>query len=152
LNLSEVEIAEVIDRQVKLIAPRAVMKQIDVRTNMPADALPPIQADRVRLEQVLLNLLVNAMEAMTDGGSLTIRPTLVETPTGNAIQIEVIDTGPGIPHNLRDRILDPYFTTKSEGTGMGLALCDKIIRQHRGSLDFRCSQEGTIFAITLPLG
>jgi len=152
LNLSQVEIADLIDRQAKLIAPRANMKKIKVQTEISPVALPPLQADRVRLEQVLLNLLINAMEAMTDGGVLTIRPSVIEIPTGRAIQVEVIDTGTGIPHDLRDRIFDPYFTTKSEGTGMGLALCDKIIRQHRGSLDFRCSEEGTIFAITLPLG
>ncbi len=152
LNLAQVEIANLIDRQVKLIAPRADMQQIAVRTELPATTLPAIQADRVRLEQVLLNLLVNAMEAMTKGGVLTIRPSVVEIPTGSAVQIEVADTGTGIPQNLRDRIFDPYFTTKSEGTGMGLALCDKIIRQHRGSLDFRCTDEGTTFTITLPLG
>ncbi|WP_339908367.1 two-component system sensor histidine kinase NtrB [Symmachiella dynata] len=152
LNHSQVEIAKLIDRQVKLIAPRADMQNIAVRTEIPETTLPSIQADRVRLEQVLLNLLVNAMENMTEGGVLTIRPSVVETPTGSAIQIDVVDTGTGIPQNLRDRIFDPYFTTKSEGTGMGLALCDKIIRQHRGSLDFRCSDEGTTFTMTLPLG
>jgi two-component system nitrogen regulation sensor histidine kinase GlnL len=104
------------------------------------------------LEQVLLNLLVNAMEAMPDGGILEIRVSLAAAASPPSIRIEIADTGPGVPEALRSRIFDPYFTTKSEGTGMGLALCDKIIRQHDGLLDFQCTEHGSVFGITLPIG
>ncbi len=62
-----------------------------------------------------------------------------------------MDSGPGVPDDLRSRIFDPYFTTKSEGTGMGLALCDKIVRQHHGILDFYSTDDGSVFDITLPI-
>lgn len=151
LNRSEVDLEELIDRQVRLIAPQAESQQITVQVGAPSQPLPPINVDRVRLEQVLLNLLVNAMEAMPNGGTLTARAFICATPGGESVRIEVIDSGAGIPDNIQDRVFDLYFTTKSEGTGMGLALCDKIIRQHDGILDYRCSAEGTAFEITLPI-
>ncbi len=150
LNRVELDLTELIDRQVKLIGPQANLKHINVVVEIP-QPLPPVNVDRVRLEQVLLNLLVNAMDVMREGGTLTIRVSLPETPDVESFRIEVIDTGPGIPENLRSRIFDPYFTTKSEGTGMGLALCDKIIRQHNGSLDFHSTNQGAVFDITLPI-
>lgn len=151
LNRSQVDLAELIDRQVRLIAPRAGMQNIHVHVEAPTEGIPRVDADRMRLEQVLLNLLVNAMEAMLDGGTLTVRLSEIASADGKSVLLEVSDTGPGIPDNARDRIFDPYFTTKSEGTGMGLALCDKIIRQHHGSIDFRTSPAGTTFEVTLPL-
>jgi two-component system nitrogen regulation sensor histidine kinase GlnL len=86
------------------------------------------------------------MEAMPQGGVITI----TTRHSGEFAVVEVGDTGVGIPENLKDRILDPYFTTKSDGTGLGLALCDKVMRQHRGNLEFRTSQKGTIFVLTIP--
>jgi two-component system nitrogen regulation sensor histidine kinase GlnL len=105
----------------------------------------------VRLEQVLLNLLVNALEAMPDGGRLALTVSLSPAQQPEWVELLVADTGPGIPDNLRERIFDPYFTTKREGTGMGLALCEKIIRQHDGTLDFQASEGGTVFRIRLPV-
>ncbi len=151
LNLTEVDLVELVDRQVKLIRPQAQMQQVAVNVNLLAERLPAVSADRVRLEQVLLNLLINAMEAMPDGGTIEIRISIAQDETPKSVRIEIVDSGPGIPENLRSRILDPYFTTKSEGTGMGLALCDKIVRQHHGSLDFRSAQHGSVFDITLPV-
>jgi PAS domain S-box-containing protein len=151
LNRSQVDLAELIDRQVRLITPRAEMQNIHVQVEVPPQGIPRVDADRMRLEQVLLNLLVNAMEAMPEGGTLAVRLSASASADGKSILLEVIDTGPGIPDNARDRVFDPYFTTKSEGTGMGLALCDKIIRQHQGSIDFRTSPAGTAFEVTLPL-
>jgi two-component system nitrogen regulation sensor histidine kinase GlnL len=121
-----------------------------VHVELPAHPLPLLNADRVKLEQVLLNLLVNAMEAMPQGGLLSIRADEIFADEAQSIRIEVMDSGSGIPDDVRDRIFDPYFTTKNEGTGMGLALCDKIVREHRGTLDFRNSAEGTVFELTLP--
>jgi signal transduction histidine kinase len=103
------------------------------------------------MEQVLLNLLINAMEAMPGGGTIRIAGTCQPDPPPGSVRIEIADTGTGIPENLRRRIFDPYFTTKSHGIGMGLALCDKIVRQHGGLLDFRTSERGSVFVITLPI-
>lgn len=151
LNLSDVDLTELIDRQMKLIRPQAQKQGIDVRVSLPAARLPTMTVDRLRLEQVLLNLLINAMEAMPDGGAIEILVSAQHDEAPKSIVIEVIDSGPGVPDDLRSRIFDPYFTTKSEGTGMGLALCDKIVRQHNGILDFHRTEHGSVFDITLPI-
>jgi two-component system sensor histidine kinase HydH len=151
LNLADVDLVELIDRQVRLIGPQAETQGIDVQVKLPAGPLPTVRVDRVRLEQVLLNLMINAMEAMPDGGTIEVRASIVRQETRNSVRIEIIDMGPGVPENLRSRIFDPYFTTKGEGTGMGLALCDKIIRQHHGLLDFHSTEHGSVFDITLPI-
>ena len=151
LNRSEVDLEELISQQLKLVAPQARKAKIDIQVELPPSGLSTIRVDRVRLEQVLLNLLVNAMEAMPDGGTITIRVSNVVNQASDMVRIEVIDSGPGIPDDLRSRVFDPYFTTKSEGTGMGLALCDKIVRQHDGLLDFSSTENGSVFGITLPV-
>lgn len=151
LNSSPIDLVEIIERQAKLIRPQAQGQNVDVQIKLPTEPLPAVTADRVRLEQVLLNLMINAMEAMPGGGVMEIVVSICREKKPKSIRIEIIDTGSGIPENLRTRILDPYFTTKSDGTGMGLALCDKIIRQHHGSLNFHSTHNGTVFDITLPI-
>ncbi len=153
LNRTPVDLAKLIERQTKLIGPQAGQQNIALQIQLPAKPLPSVYADCVRLEQVLLNLLVNAMEAMPDGGTLTVRVSMGQDANGEdtkSARIEVIDTGPGIPANVRDCIFDPYFTTKNDGTGMGLALCEKLVRQHNGRLQFHTSESGTVFELTLP--
>ncbi|MEZ6073585.1 MAG: ATP-binding protein [Pirellulales bacterium] len=150
LSRSDVDVRDILNRQLALVAPQAEARHIVVHVEAPAEPLPEVYADRLRLEQVLLNLLVNAMEAMPDGGTVTVRLATCETPEGESIRMEIIDTGSGIPESIQDRIFDAYFTTKSNGTGMGLALCDKIIGQHDGTLDYRPTDEGTTFEIILP--
>jgi len=145
LDLTQVNLIDLISRQIELVAPQAQSRGIRLEIN-PCEQPCVVSADRGRLEQVLLNLMVNAMDAMPQGGTLRVALTQDDTTA----KIEVSDTGCGIPENLRDKILDPYFTTKSSGTGLGLAICDKIMRQHRGTLDFRSSKQGTTFQITLP--
>jgi signal transduction histidine kinase len=90
--------------------------------------------------------VLNALEAMPGGGELTLG---AEVDDGR-LRIEVRDTGPGIPREIQDHIFRPYFSTKGSGTGMGLALAEKLIRQHRGRVDFRTGRGGTTFSISLP--
>ena len=146
LNLHPVNIRELIQRQIDLILPQAASQSVDVNvqfsTNLPDD----LPVDQVRLEQVLLNIFVNALEAMPDGGRVRIEATAEPAH----VSIRISDTGPGVSDELREKILDPYFTTKSEGTGLGLALCDKIIRQHNGTLDIQPSDSGAVFLLVLP--
>ncbi|MCA9070981.1 MAG: PAS domain-containing sensor histidine kinase, partial [Planctomycetaceae bacterium] len=147
LNLGPVNLPELIQRQVKLVRPRADQRKVTIHIEPSAESLPTIEADQTRLEQVLLNLILNSMEAMPEGGEVTISAQHAD----DVVHLEVSDTGPGVPDDLRDRIFDPYFTTKSEGTGLGLALCDKIMRQHQGGLDYRSTDRGATFRLTLPL-
>ena len=93
-----------------------------------------------------LNVLLNGLEAMPEGGRLAVRGKLED---GTA-SIEIADTGSGIPDDLRGRIFDPYFTTKSTGSGMGLAICEKIMQQHSGRIDFVSGPNGTSFTLTMP--
>lgn len=151
LNLATVDMAKLINRQVRLISPQASQQKVAVHVELPDKPLPSFQGDRVRLEQVLLNLLVNAMEAMLEGGTLTVQVETARPNDADTLRIKVLDTGPGIPDTIRDSIFDPYFTTKSDGTGMGLALCDKIMRQHNGRVEIRSSQDGSVFEMTLPI-
>lgn len=147
LRLEEVNLVKLIQRQVDLAIPQANQQGIDVQFVLPESPLPNLTADLVRLEQTLLNLFVNAMQAMPTGGKLFV----TVTESSAAVRVEISDTGSGIPEDLRDQVFDAYFTTKSEGTGLGLALCDKIVRQHNGSLDFFSSKDGTTFVMTLPI-
>lgn len=149
LTLAPVDVTEICQAQARLFKPRAKASQVEIRVEPASSPLPKISADRVRLEQVLLNLLINAVEAMRDGGVVTLRTSLQEEPS--AVLIQVIDTGVGIPEGVQTRIFDPYFTTKSAGTGMGLAITDKIVRQHNGELQCFRTDEGTTFQVALPV-
>jgi len=145
LNIAPLDLVDLVTRQVELVKPRASQLKIGISIDS-SNFFGEISADRVRLEQVLLNLIVNAMEAMPNGGMLTILLSV----TDRVANIQLKDTGCGIPENLYDKILDPYFTTKGEGTGLGLAICDKIMRQHQGSLEFQSSPNGTTVQLSLP--
>ena len=105
-----------------------------------------------QVEQAIVNLVVNARDAMPKGGTLTIRITLPETQDSKSVRIEVIDTGPGVPENLRQRIFDPYFTTKEQGkgTGLGLAVSGSIVAAHGGKVELETSVgRGTTFRIIM---
>lgn len=146
LHLSDVNVASLLDRMISLVSPQATQGNITVFVQVPQD-LPSIQADQAKVEQMLLNLLLNAIQAMPDGGKLTIRAAAVD----NLVHIAIRDTGPGIPDNLMDRVFDPYFSTKRHGTGMGLAICEKIVRQHQGRLELINANPGTKVEIALPI-
>jgi len=141
------------------IRPPFDMVELDLRkhrvlvTTDLRDGLPQLRADRGQLQQVFLNLIVNAIEAM---GSLTDRARalrvssdIVREPSGVMIAIE--DSGIGIKGEDRDRIFEPFVTTKSTGTGIGLHISRSIIESHRGTLRVSGNKPyGTIFHVTLP--
>jgi signal transduction histidine kinase len=110
-------------------------------------ALPEVALDAGQIRQAVLNLVVNAVQAMPHGGRLTIR-TLLE---GSTAVVEVEDTGPGIPEEVRTRIFEPFFTTKAIGTGLGLPVVRRIVEGHGGELRLRTGPGGTCFSMRLPL-
>ncbi|HYG66804.1 MAG TPA: ATP-binding protein, partial [Anaeromyxobacteraceae bacterium] len=123
-----------------------VRAPVHVRTNL--GAVPRARLDPLQLQQVLLNLLLNAVEAKPGGATVDVR-----TGTGNAgaIVIEVADDGRGIAPEHVDRVFRPFFTTKSGGTGLGLAVSKRLVEQQGGSITFRSeSGHGTVFRVELP--
>jgi PAS domain S-box-containing protein len=148
LNRADTDIVGLIRQIIELVRPQAQQQNVQIQSDLPAAGLPPFQADAARLEQVVLNLVVNALEEMRGGGTLSVSARRDEN---GQVVVAVGDTGRGIPDNVSSRIFDPYFTTKTGGSGMGLAFCDKIIRQHGGQLDVQTGPSGTVFQFGLPL-
>lgn len=110
--------------------------------------LPQVLADVDLLKQAVLNLLTNALQAMEGGGELMVRTW----STGDRVRIEVIDTGPGIPPDLLQRIFDPYFSTRDQGTGLGLPTVRRIIAEHGGDVAVTSEPgKGTCFTMMLPV-
>ena len=118
------------------------------KVKFPSDvsSLPVIRGDEVMLRQAIMNLLVNAVEAMPDGGEIRISCSM----NGVHALLCMTDTGHGIPENIRDRIFLPFYTTKERGTGLGLAIVHKIIVSHGGSIRAESSSDGTAFIVALP--
>jgi nitrogen fixation/metabolism regulation signal transduction histidine kinase len=117
-----------------------------------AEDLPPVMADDKQLRGVISNLVKNAVEAMGPGGKLSVRTLTVDRGrqvSSPAVRVEITDTGPGIPDGIKDKIFDPYFTTKAKGTGLGLALAYRIIQDHGGSIAFDTGPDGTTFKVDL---
>jgi signal transduction histidine kinase len=126
-----VAINEVIGEMVPLLRSEANEYAVSIRTDLAAD-LPKITADRVQLQQVLMNLLLNGIEAMKDrGGVLTVKSQL---DGDDQLLISVSDTGVGLPTEKADQIFDAFFTTKTQGSGMGLAISRSIVESHGGRL------------------
>jgi PAS domain S-box-containing protein len=126
--------------------------RVKVRTQLE-EGLPPVEADRVQLQQVLLNLIINAIEAMRGvaEGSRELMITTARNGSGS-IMVSLRDTGPGLDPKEVDRVFEAFFTTKAEGMGMGLAICRSIIEAHGGRLWATANEpRGAIFQFTLPL-
>jgi len=114
--------------------------------------LPPVYGDPVLLEQVILNLTRNGIDAMAGCPPERRRLEISAARFGAWVRIAVRDFGSGIDETLAEQVFSPFFTTKSEGMGMGLSICRSIIELHDGRLGFRRLQDGTEFHIQLPPG
>ncbi len=146
--MESVDLAEMMRRLVERWKPR--LAQAGVRTHTAFDAAAEhVLADPRTLEQVIVNLLTNALQAMAEGGTLSM--TVAPSPDGQAVDLKVADTGPGIPADVIERIFDPFFTTKKDGTGLGLAISRRIVIAHKGTLHVESfAGAGTVFTIRLP--
>jgi len=147
LEFSFVDINHLVKEVLKIIHPQAEQKQIWVSSNLDGQ-LPFIQADQTRLTQVLHNLVLNAIQASDPEQQVLVR---TQRQKGHVL-IEVADLGCGIPPTHQDKVFNPFFSTKKEGSGMGLAISKRIIELHQGRLFFRSNQPtGTIFIVSLPV-
>ena len=144
-------IAGVIQDTLKLVRNQLSLSGIHVETDLPQD-LPEIHGDRKSLQQVFLNLFINAIQAMLDGGSLTLRA--YATQDGQWLKVEVKDTGIGIDPGDLPRIFDPFYTTKQvgRGTGLGLSVTYGIVEKHGGHIEVESQKgQGSTFTVVLPV-
>ncbi len=157
---SPLDVNSLIQRVLTLTSGRLAKLGIYVEQDL-CDPLPHVPGHPDELVQVFLNLVINAIEAMPNGGSLFLRTSVGrESASGRGeylpapvvIEIEIADTGTGMPSAVQSHIFEPFFTTKDQGTGLGLFVCQTIIHQHGGTMQVRSQPgEGTTFTIRLPL-
>lgn len=151
LKFQPLAMPEFVDRIVQRWEPRLHQSRIKLHKTYEAD-LAQATADPRTLEQVVVNLISNAIQAMADGGTLSITLSPKQSKRGSMIVLKVADTGPGIPQEQLDRIFDPFFTTKKSGTGLGLAISRRIVIAHQGGIKVESFPDaGTVFEIDLPI-
>lgn len=146
IKMRETDVEKLIESSLRLVHQEAESAAVSIETDL--DPGTTINADPDRLAQTLINLYVNAIQAMPEGGKLTVATKVSK----DSLAIYIRDTGGGLPGNDLSRIFDPYYTTKSTGTGLGLAIVQKIVEAHSGKIEVESSgPQGTSFKITLPL-
>ncbi len=152
LRKSPADINDVLRQALALTRNQAVLQRVRVREALAGD-LPSAVIDAKQIEQVAVNIIVNAIDAMPGGGDLEVRTRLTQDGGGRWIEFEIKDTGCGIPPEITDRIFDPFFTTKppGKGTGLGLAIAYGIVSEHGGRIhvDSRAGA-GTTVTVRLP--
>ena len=146
LHLTHEDLNEIVQNSLVLVAEMAEKKNVTIQTLLSKD-ISAVPCDVLRMKQVVVNLALNAVHASAEGGTVTVRTSIV----GENIIIDVADCGCGIPYEQRNMIFDPFFTTKKEGTGLGLAIVKKIVEAHDGSLKILDNApKGIVFRVILP--
>ena len=146
LKFETCDLAVLIEEVLDFNEPEAQRQRVQV--NREIGALPPVQLDPSQFKQALLNLIINGVQAMEEGGVLTVRAKLLN----GGIQIDVEDTGPGIESGQLDKIFDLFFSTKEDGTGIGLTIAKEVIEEHGGRINVESNPgQGTKFSIVLPV-
>jgi two-component system sensor kinase FixL len=147
-----VDLNEVVMDAVRMASADALLHSCQLETSLAAN-LPAVDGDPVQLQQVLLNLMINAFDAMRDTPFSNRRVAIATQPTGDAtVHTTVRDYGVGISEEMRERVFDPFFSTKNEGLGMGLAIVRSIVESHGGTITAENADNGGArFEFVLPL-
>jgi signal transduction histidine kinase len=136
----------VVQKTIDLLKPELDNRGLEVKTKLPRQ-LPLTPLDPTQMQQVLVNLIKNAMQATTRGGRITLQTR----EASDGAWVTVSDTGSGIPQEQLNRIFEPFFTTKKQGTGLGLMIVQRIVRAHNGRIELESHVgRGTTFRIWLP--
>jgi signal transduction histidine kinase len=147
-------VASLVDSVLPAIAKPLRDRGVSIELDLAPD-LPEVKVDPMKMEQVLLEILSNALDAMPTGGRITIKGRAVQAPNPEsppAVSIEISDTGRGIAAATMPSVFDPFFTTRPEGTGLGLSIAKRFIEQHQGRLELASRPgEGTTVTVWLPL-
>ncbi len=151
LRMQMISPSEIVDLALKLMTHRLESYQVSVQVERH-ERLPVVQADPDRLKEVLVNIMVNACEAMKGGGAIVIREEeTLDASLGQVAVVRIRDNGPGIEEGLRARIFEPFFTTKEEGSGLGLSIAVRIVEEHGGRLNLESRKgQGAEFSLILP--
>lgn len=146
LTLTPADLPKLLEEMIDFFGPTAKAGNIHVKTYLPAD-LPPVCLDRELFKQAILNLLLNAVQAMPEGGSITLQAGV----DNSSVILHIIDTGQGIAPDVLAKLFTPFFSTKTGGTGLGLATTRRIMQGHNGTIDVQSEVgKGTRFTIRLP--
>lgn len=151
LKMEPMDLGELVSRLLERWKPRLSQANVHTHLSIPDD-LPRVMLDPRTFEQVVVNLISNALQAMPEGGTLSISLEPATADLGRMLELKIADTGPGIPEEQIDRIFDPFFTTKKDGTGLGLAISRRILSAHKGGMTVESFPgAGTVFRVRLPL-
>ncbi len=150
LKIGRHDIGQILDKTLDLVACRLQQRQIRLaRPDKPDTS--PVMADAEQLQQVLVNLINNAVEAMPQGGEIRVSAVPATLGERDMVAVRVADSGPGIPAEVQERVFEPFFTTKPEGTGLGLCIAASIMAGHGGALKLEASDShGTRWAVFIP--
>ena len=148
LERRPIDVRDVIQRTVQLVNARAELQSVRLEMTLPSDPLV-VSADAEQLRQVLLNLLLNALDSLGGGGRITVSAEL-DTSAGQIV-LTIADSGPGIPPAIRDKLFDPFVSSKPSGTGLGLTICRRIVENHGGTITAdNAPSGGAVFTVRLP--
>ena len=146
LNLRPTDVSEILEDVARLIRPQAELQGVILREASGLYRLPRVSLDAEKFHEVVLNLVMNALEAMPNGGELSLDAEVED----GTLSVDVRDTGPGIAEGIRGKLFEPYVSTKVRGMGMGLALVEKLMSQHGGQATYQTGPKGTTFRLTVP--
>jgi two-component system sensor kinase FixL len=152
-QVSTINVPLVLDDTLMLIGPEAAAKHVRIDLDCPAE-VPPVHGDRIQLQQVVLNLVRNAIDAIVESGRSDgrIRVTARRSDNSGELEIRVLDNGPGIPADRVDLLFRPLNTSKKDGLGLGLSICLAIVEAHGGRIRLHSNEPGaTEFRLSLPL-
>ena len=153
LRLKECSLSNIINSVITLLEYRIKAYNVQLHYDYQPN-LPQVKVDADRIKEALVNIVINACEAMEPGGNITVTETREHHPTlGDVANITVSDTGPGIPEAIIDKVVSPFFTTKEDGSGLGLSIVVRIVREHNGKFIITSNAaQGTRCVILLPTG
>jgi signal transduction histidine kinase len=151
MTLSEVSLSDIVEQAVSLVKPQADVRQVALRVES-AQAGPMVEGDKDKLTQILLNVLLNAVQFSPAGTVVEVRLRQTLLPHGNYAVVGIADQGPGIEDTDRERIFDPFFSTRENGTGLGLSIASRLIDEHRGYIDLVSERkQGAEFLLHFPI-
>jgi C4-dicarboxylate-specific signal transduction histidine kinase len=150
ISAEVLDIRQIISDVLAWVSTELARREVLVRTEFAEDT-PPVRGDRVQLQQVILNLVTNAIDAMRSTSDRSRELIVRSRKNGNSVIVEIEDSGPGLAPEQAERVFQPFYTTKSHGLGMGLAVSRSIVESHQGHLSVsRRNSHGAIFQLDLP--